>query len=80
MTRWYKFWRAFDAARIIPRICLVACGWMTWHVTQWFMGLKDPSGPQSAFVVTVYGVLPLILNFYMSNGVKWDQAPKGDDK
>lgn len=72
MTKWTKFWRAFDVARVVPRAALVACGWMTWHVTQWFMGLKDPSGPQSAFVVTVYGVVPLILNFYMANGVKWE--------
>lgn len=78
--RWYAFWRAFDAARIVPRACLVACGYMTWHVTEWFMGLKEPTGSQAAFTVTVYGVIPAILAFYMANGVKWEppkDTPQG---
>lgn len=78
MTKWARFWRAFDVARVIPRVCLFACGWMTWYVTQWFMALEKPSAEQAAFTVTVYGVVPLILNFYMSNGVKW--GAKEDEK
>lgn len=83
MKRWAAFWRAFDLARIFPRVVLCGCAYMTWIVTQWFMALPKPSAEQSAFVVVVYGVIPLILNFYMANGVKWDiqhPAPKEEPK
>ncbi len=73
MSKWYRFWKAFDLARIFPRAVMVGCAFMTWEVTQWFMSLSDPTNAQGLFVSVVYGVIPLLLNFYMQNGVPWSQ-------
>lgn len=77
MRHWVRIGRTIDALRIIPRVCLIAMGWMTWLVAQWFMALKDPTGAQGAFVSVVYGVIPLVLNFYMQNGTDWSKHDGG---
>lgn len=77
MIRWLTTWEKpayySDIYRVVPRMVLLACGLMTWRVTDWFMALDDPGVAQATFVSVVYGVIPLILNFYMQNGVDWDK-------
>lgn len=72
MRRWLKFWRAFDVARVVPRAVLGLYLWHALQVSQWFLALKDPSAAQASYPAVVWGVLPLLLNFYMSQGVKWE--------
>lgn len=69
---WSGFWHKFDQARAVPRACVAAYGVMTWNVTEWFMGIPDPTNAQGVFVSVVYGAIPFLLNFYMQNGVRWD--------
>jgi len=76
VRRWAAFWRAFDLARVVPRVALVFYGWQMVVVQEWFMALKDPTTGQSAFTATVWGVAPLLLNFYMAQGIKWPDATK----
>jgi len=74
---WARFWRAFDLARLVPRAVLGVYLWHALQVSQWFLALKDPSAAQASYPAVVWGVLPLLLNFYMANGVKWE-PPKPD--
>ena len=71
LTRGEKVAYYFDLYRVWPRAMLVALSLMTWHVTSWYMALPEPGMPHATFVSVVYGVIPLVLNFYMSNGVDW---------
>lgn len=71
MTKWYQFWKAIDHARLVPRLCLFGYAYQMYSIQQWFQGLKDPTGAQGTFVAVVYGVAPLVLNFYMQNGTDW---------
>lgn len=74
MRRFEKPAYYLDLYRVVPRAALLGCAWMTYRVTDWFMALKDASGAQATFVSVVYGVIPLILNFYMANGVRWNDS------
>lgn len=69
---WARWWRAFDQARVVPRAVLLGYAAMVWRATEWFEALKDPNNAQGAFIAVVYGAIPLLLNFYMQNGTKWD--------
>lgn len=63
--------RAIDIYRLVPRFALAFYMWQMWHVADWGMSLKDLTTPQTVFVSTVYGVFPLLLNFYMQQGNAW---------
>jgi hypothetical protein len=77
MKRWERIAYAIDTYRAVPRTVLTGCAYMTWHVTHWFMDLKEPTVAQGTFVSVVYGVIPLILNFYMAQGVDWEKRLAG---
>ena len=75
---WFEFPAyLLDQYRTIPRLVLFATAAMTWRVTEWFMALSDPTTQQATFVSVAYGVVPLILNFYMQNGVDWERRRTG---
>ena len=60
-----------DVLRVFPRLLFsIYVGVAVW-VANWFMGIKDPTMAQGTFVSTVWGVFPLMLNFYCQNGVDW---------
>lgn len=71
--KWEAFAYRVDVLRLTPRLVLAAVGIATYQVSTWFMSLHDPTTQQAAFVSVVYGVTPLILNFYMQNGVDWEK-------
>jgi hypothetical protein len=60
-------------ARVIPRLSLGFYTYQMWVTQQWFMALKDPTPSQAAFTATVWGVYPMLLNFYMQG--KADPPP-----
>lgn len=62
---------ALDAYRVVPRVWLLGYGLMLYRVTEWFMGLPDPSGPQAALVSTVWGAGAVITGFYVNTGRRW---------
>lgn len=71
MTKWETFWKKFDQARVIPRLVL---GWYLWHamrVSEWFLALKEPSLAQAGYPSVIWGMMPLLLSFYMQHGVDW---------
>jgi hypothetical protein len=74
---WIKFWREFDRARVVPRLCLGFYTWQMYVAQAWFQSLPNPSAAQAAFTATVWGAFPLLLNFYMQQGVKHPEAPSG---
>jgi len=47
---------------------IIGFAMIVWHVGEWFMGLKDPVMAQGAFVSTVYGAIPFVVNFYCTTG------------
>jgi len=61
---------AIDRWRLIPRAFVFGYGVASWQVMQWFMGLPEPNGPQSAFVSTVAGMASVIFGFYVNSGCK----------
>jgi hypothetical protein len=62
-----------DLYRVVPRAVLSGYGWMAWRVAEWFLTLPNPTLAQAGFPSVVYGVAPLVLNFYMQNGVDWER-------
>lgn len=74
-----RFWRAFDIARVVPRAVLMVYLWHAFRVSEWFLALKEPSAAQASYPAVVWGVMPLLLSFYMQNGVKWE-PPKDSAK
>lgn len=71
---WWETWAyRFDLWRIVPRLALLIYGISSWRVAEWFMDLKEPTVAHGAFVSVVSGIAPLILNFYMQNGVDWEK-------
>ncbi len=76
MKNWERWGAGVDKLRVIPRALLLLYTWQAWRVAEWAMSLKDLTGGQAAFVSTVWGVYPLLLNFYMQNGTSWEQGGK----
>jgi hypothetical protein len=70
--RWTKFWRGIDQARVFPRTCLLGYAYMAYDLHRWFTLQADISTPQTVYISVVWGAFPILLNFYMQNGVKWD--------
>lgn len=56
--------------RVIPRLLVALYGVLFYTVSDWFMGLDDPTNAQAAFVSTVVGAGAAIFNFYCSTGAK----------
>jgi len=72
VRKWLRFWRAFDVARVVPRAVLMVYIWHALRVSEWFLALPAPSMAQAGYPAVVWGVMPLLLNFYMAQGVKWE--------
>ena len=58
----------FNAWRVVPRILVGLFSVLVYQVSLWFMGIPAPTMTQAAFVSTVAGVIPLVLNFYVNSG------------
>ncbi len=71
--KWRAVGEMVDKLRIIPRVLLGLYTWQAYVVAKWAMGLTDLTVAQGMFVSTMYGVAPLLLNFYMQNGTDWDK-------
>lgn len=57
-----------DAFRVVPRLLLLATGYLVWHVINWFMGLEDPGTQQAALVTTVTAIIPAVIGLYQNTG------------
>jgi hypothetical protein len=77
LDKWERIAYLLDVYRVMPRMALVGWGFMLYEVGLWFMGLKAPDPAQSAFIVAVYGATPFILNFYMQQGIDWEERING---
>jgi hypothetical protein len=75
VRKWSALWKALDQARLFPRAFLFAYGWLAYDLHEWFTRQPDISTPQTNYISVVWGVFPLLLNFYMQNGVRWEPAP-----
>ncbi len=53
---------------MIPRLIVFGYGWIMWDVSQWFMALPEPNGPQSAFVSTMAAAGTGVFGFYVNSG------------
>lgn len=69
--KWLDVAEVLDALRVVPRIMLAIYTVLLLHVTLWFMGLPDPSAPQSAFADFVWGAAAVFTGWYASTGRKW---------
>lgn len=72
---WRQAGECIDKLRIVPRALLALYTWQAWIVGSWAMARPDLTVPQTVFVSTIYGVYPMLLNFYMQNGTDWDNKP-----
>ena len=59
---------ALDRWRVVPRVLVFGYGWLMWDVSQWFMGLAEPNGAQSAFVSTLAAAGTGVFGFYVNSG------------
>lgn len=59
-----------DQWRVVPRLLVALYGVMCWIVADWFMGLKDPTAAQAAFVSTVWGGAAAWFGLYVNTGNK----------
>ena len=65
------FSEVIDAFRLVPRILLIAVGFLVWHVVEWFMALKEPSTQQATLVATITGIIPAVIGLYQNSGRFW---------
>lgn len=54
--------------RVAPRVLVMLYGYVCWDVATWFMALPDPSGPQAAFVSTIWAAAAAWFHFYTGSG------------
>lgn len=66
-----KLAEIIDAYRIVPRLLVLLYGAVCWTVTDWFMALPAPTGPQAALVSTIWGAAAAWFGLYASTGRKW---------
>lgn len=59
-----------DAWRVVPRLLVAGYGVMCWIVADWFMGLADPTGPQTTFATGIWGGAAVWFGFYVNSGRK----------
>lgn len=74
---WERVAYLLDVFRVIPRMALIGYAVILYEIGIWFMALKDPTVAQGAFISVVYGVAPLLLNFYMQQGIDWETRMAG---
>ena len=68
---WYNKTAGFmDTLRLIPRLLMIAYGYVFWMSTQWFMGLSDPTNAQAAFISTIVGAGAAWFGLYVGSGHK----------
>jgi len=68
---WYNKTAGFmDTLRLIPRLLMIAYGYIFWMSTQWFMGLSDPTNAQAAFISTIVGAGAAWFGLYVGSGHK----------
>lgn len=58
--------------KILPRFMMLVSTAMSWRCAEWFMALPEPSGPQSAFVSVVMGVMTGVFGIWMGHEHKGD--------
>lgn len=62
-----------DSFRVVPRIILIAYGWLVYHVVEWFMVLKVASTQQATLVSTVVGMAAVVIGLYNNSGRKYNK-------
>ena len=68
---WYNKTAGFmDTLRLIPRLLMIAYGYVFWMSTQWFMNLSDPTKAQAAFISTIVGAGAAWFGLYVGSGHK----------
>lgn len=60
-----------DAWRIVPRVMVIAYGFICWQTFQWFTGLPDPTVAQTTFATGIWGAAAAWFGFYVNSGRKW---------
>ncbi len=60
-----------DAYRVVPRICLLAYGFISWEIATWFFKLEVPTTEQTAFVSTFSLTVSAVIGLYQNSGRKW---------
>ena len=54
--------------RIIPRVIVLAYGWVFWIVLSWFMSLPERTTADALALSAVTGVAGMIVSFYCTTG------------
>jgi hypothetical protein len=72
LDSWETWAYRIDLYRVVPRAALLLYALAGSTIGLWFMSLGDPTAGQSAFVSVYAGIAPLLLQFYMSQGIDWD--------
>jgi hypothetical protein len=57
-----------DTLRLIPRLLMVAYGYVFWLTTSWFMNLPDPTNSQAAFCSAIVGAGAAWFGLYVGSG------------
>lgn len=68
---WQKFVhlaRTIDAWRIFPRAFITVYMVLLYFSVMWFMGLDDPTAPQSALISTIVGAGAAWFGLYVKSG------------
>ena len=60
-----------DAWRVVPRVMVLAYGFVCWQTFAWFTGLPDPSTAQTTFATGIWGAAAAWFGFYVNSGRKW---------
>lgn len=54
--------------RVFPRALIILYAVIFWFVTNWFMGLTEPTSQHAAFVSTIVGAAAAFFGLYVNSG------------
>jgi hypothetical protein len=60
-----------DVWRVVPRLLLLAYGYLVWHVVKWYMTIPDPTSSQTTLVTVIAGLSTAVIGLYQSSGRNW---------
>ena len=69
-VKWVHLAATIDAWRIFPRAFITVYMILLYYSVMWFMGLGEPTAPQSALISTIVGAGAAWFGLYVKSGSK----------
>lgn len=61
-----------DAFRVVPRLLLLAYGYVCYGTHTWYTALVNPTMEQGAYAGVIWGAAAVWFKLYVESGRKWN--------